>query len=208
MSHASILVALDPSTMESEIEDAIKHQMEPFDENDEWIRDGSRWDWWQIGGRFSGRLRGRDYIRRREVDLDMMRLDQLERFRKHYAEYEKELAGRPDFKHGEFIYGVKMGETLEQYLERNVKNPFPSFYGFLRNRVWQETERMGWFGGSFKTECEIGGADVHICVYENKEMGSKIVSWQGSESFKDKFYERFIEALEPDVWLVTVDYHV
>lgn len=59
MSHASVIVALSPSDLEkhaNNVEAAIAYQMEPFDENGEWFREGSRWDWWQIGGRFTGKL--------------------------------------------------------------------------------------------------------------------------------------------------------
>src|SRR5688500_14258938 len=60
MSHASVLIALDPPVNRSEIDELIAEQMMPFDENGEWFRDGSRWDWYQIGGRFTGLLDGYD----------------------------------------------------------------------------------------------------------------------------------------------------
>jgi hypothetical protein len=56
MSHASLIVALSPADIATcgGIEAAIAHQMAPFDENGEWFAEGSRWDWWQVGGRWSG----------------------------------------------------------------------------------------------------------------------------------------------------------
>lgn len=56
MSHACVLVAVDvvdPSDR-LEVEAAVAFQMQPYDENGEWFADGSRWDWYQIGGRFTG----------------------------------------------------------------------------------------------------------------------------------------------------------
>lgn len=58
MSHASLLVAVDvvnPSDR-SEVHAAVSFQMEPYDENGHWFKDGSRWDYWTIGGRYTGRL--------------------------------------------------------------------------------------------------------------------------------------------------------
>lgn len=60
MSHASVLVALSPEDVTLGIEQAIAFQMEPFDENGEWFKDGSRWDWYTVGGRYTGRLSGYD----------------------------------------------------------------------------------------------------------------------------------------------------
>lgn len=58
MSHASVLVAVSPEEVKKHgsIQLAVVHQMEPFDENGHWFKEGSRWDWWVIGGRFSGRF--------------------------------------------------------------------------------------------------------------------------------------------------------
>lgn len=44
-----------------EPETAIAHAdalLEPFCEDGEWGRDGSRWDWWVVGGRWTGALDG------------------------------------------------------------------------------------------------------------------------------------------------------
>lgn len=41
-------------------EEEITRLLAPYDENDEWFREGSRWDWWVVGGRFTGSLDGYD----------------------------------------------------------------------------------------------------------------------------------------------------
>jgi hypothetical protein len=46
MSHFSVLV----------IGDDAEGLLKPFDENGEWFARGSRWDWWVVGGRFTGIL--------------------------------------------------------------------------------------------------------------------------------------------------------
>jgi hypothetical protein len=56
--HGCIIVALSPAEIEEHggVEEAVDWNMAPFDENDEWCADGSRWDYWTIGGRYSGQL--------------------------------------------------------------------------------------------------------------------------------------------------------
>jgi hypothetical protein len=58
MSHASCIVALSPEELSKHgsVEDAVAWQMLPFDENGEWFAEGSRWDWWQVGGRYTGKF--------------------------------------------------------------------------------------------------------------------------------------------------------
>jgi hypothetical protein len=56
VTHFATLVLVPQGT--SEIESKVAELLAPYDENDEWGRDGSRWDWWVIGGRFTGMLDG------------------------------------------------------------------------------------------------------------------------------------------------------
>lgn len=51
MTHFAVIVLSEHGT-----EDEITKLLAPFDENDEWGRPGSRWDWWEVGGRFTGLL--------------------------------------------------------------------------------------------------------------------------------------------------------
>ena len=203
MSHSSVLVAVDPT---DNVQKAVEFQMAPFDENlaGEWFGDGSRWDWWQIGGRYEARLLGKDIIRRADVDLNQMRLDEIERYTTHWHKSQR-YAGEA---HYEFITGIEPGVSVEDYVQSKVKTGFPWFGAFLKDRTWHEHERLGWFGGSVKTECEIRGAETHVCLFENKNLGSKIYSWQGNESWDDIFFKRFVEGLAPETLLVCVDYHV
>ena len=64
MSHASVVVALSKAIVEVDgLETALEWQMEPFSENRDdggWFADGTRWDWYQIGGRYTGNLDGYD----------------------------------------------------------------------------------------------------------------------------------------------------
>lgn len=200
MSHAAVLVALDPCE-ESAIHDAVTHEMEPFDENGEWFRKGSRWDWWMIGGRFSGRLGdGVDFVRRGDLDLDRHREGVRER---RARQWERSLAYNPSDR--AMLYDVRPGQTKDDYVQSN--NEF-SFYSFLRHRRWNERDRMGWFGCSVKTECELEGKAVKRCLCRDRKTGAAIISWGDDPRWCSKFFDRFVRDIEPDCWLVVVDYHV
>lgn len=61
MSHAAIIASPTlESVLKLGIEGALSWEMEPFDENGQWFRDGSRWDWYRIGGRYTGLISGYD----------------------------------------------------------------------------------------------------------------------------------------------------
>ena len=202
VSHASLLVALDPT---DDIETAIAFQMEPFDENDSWFQDGSRWDWYQIGGRSTGRFAAPGY----DPHADPRNIEVC--WLCHGT------GVRPDMKVENGCNGCRgTGQSLKwptdwaqegNVTTRALVGPgLKPFYAFLRNRVWHEHERMGWWGGTAATECELAGTETHICTHEKD--GARIVSWNGSDSWDKMFYPRFVEPLPPETVLVTVDYHV
>lgn len=67
MSHASLLVIVGHAGTVKDVKDLVAEQMDPFDENGECLRGGSRWDYWVIGGRWSGKLHGGNMLSRKEV---------------------------------------------------------------------------------------------------------------------------------------------
>ena len=56
MTHFATLVLVGERLDYSEAEDAAGALLAPYAEDDEWFREGSRWDWWVIGGRWTGAL--------------------------------------------------------------------------------------------------------------------------------------------------------
>src|SRR6266850_3704254 len=222
MSHASLLVALD--TALPDLQTALQYQMAPFSENDAWFEDGSRWDWWQIGGRYPGLLTGYDPEtdpRNPETDprnvaiCEMcggtgIRPGGLAQFGQAWFDGNHGCNGCQG--KGTHLRWPTQWEDvgnvvfIAELTTEKRNGGFPAHYAFLRNRVWHEHERMGWFGGAAATECEQQGKDVHICTHEKD--GARIISWGGSDSWDKMFYPRFVEPLSPDTFLVTVDYHV
>jgi len=62
----------------------VEHLLAPFDEQEEAFREGSRWDWWVVGGRWDGALLGTEpkivKVRCDTCDGTGTRDDGLERF--------------------------------------------------------------------------------------------------------------------------------
>ena len=270
MSHASCLVALSPENItgaSGSIERAVEFQMYPFNENGEWFKDSSRWDWYEIGGRYTGRLTGydpesdpenwktchlchgagkrfdmvvangcngcsgtgtaREFHNRKvdgadivkRVDLDIAALHKQSRkaFEKNYAKAASKSADS-DRQWIKMLHNVDpLEENLDAYLTRVCKTADQSVvhYAFLRNRHWNEPERLGWFGSTTATECEIQAKETSIkaatgrCLHKDEKTSARVIVWNESwEAWSKEFYRRFVEDLSPDTVLVTVDYHV
>lgn len=321
MSHAVVLVALHEEVSLREalkntpdgraayrrvIEKAVAHQMQPFDESGTMFADGSRWDWWQIGGRWTGFLSGYDpakdeanwstcsrcngtgkrpdkevangcngcagtgrslnfsfvdhegdIIRKGDVKWDelrtqaeveaTLRYDRFEDVRKgrRWRTWEQvrtdcgyvdvpwsassdELRAKNDAaidmarelyrsqdvlidarKVREFSWDIDKFAVPRDVYVRRAGARATSTFAFLKDRKWNEHERMGWFGSAAATECERAGqAKTHVCLHRDPESGAQIVSWNGAENWDEKFFERFIAPLPDDTILVVVDYHV
>lgn len=215
MSHATVLVSPEIARVsELGLERAIEWEMMPFDENDECFRDGSRWDWYVIGGRYAGRLHGGNVLQVKQLDLAKLREERLQRLTETYQEaYSRE---NLDAETREFLYGVK-AESLEEFIGRQPNVPLTA-YAFLSNRHWNEGERLGWFGTSTFTECELkdlrkAKADpknwFSKCLHKDESTGARVVCWnEPEEIWQENFYRRFIAPLEPERMIAMVDYHV
>jgi len=270
MSHASVLVALsaeDLKAANNDLKAAIAYQMEPFDEGGEYFANGSRWDWWQIGGRFSGKFAPPDYdphtdptnsescwvcrgtgcrddaigCEARKADPaytcngccgtrrmlkpagdwrdvgNTARRDGLteENLReRRRADVERWWQGHLE-ERAKGWGGADKDLTKEQYFEKYAVGF--ACYAFLRDREWHEQERLGWFGGSAKTECELkaekqGEEFTGRCLHTDERTGAKIVDWTGPKDSEERwnrlFWARFLRDLPGDTLLVVVDFHV
>jgi hypothetical protein len=156
----------------------------------------SRWDWWSIGGRWSGYLllrpdatgaRGRpgsmgeteddgegvDVARAGDIDWEAMGMRRRAKAEGWWAEYEAALADGDE--HAGFRFGVEHDETREQYLARCSS---VATFAVLKDDEWFERGRMGWWGG---------------------------------ETARDEWDRRFVElvqGLHPDRLLAVCDVHI
>jgi hypothetical protein len=228
MSHASVLIAIRPT---DDVDAAVAEQMAPFEENAEWFADGSRWDRYQIGGRWTGML-DQDYDPEKDpANTETCDLCDGTGTR---PDGRGGTPDRPDKKEGVCIrcglsecdcrgwcngcrgagHRTKWPTQWARYdgdvAPKDAVAKGAKAFAFLRDRTWNERERMGWFGGSSATECERAGAEqAKVCTHIDEKTSAKIVSWGDEEKRWDaKFYKRFIAPLPDDALLVVVDFHV
>lgn len=149
----------------------------------------SKWDWYEIGGRFSDmiKLKNGEYVGEAKVkDIDFS--PDLKTYNDAIRFWEIAVEDAP-LMNGEekpFIYYKK-----EYYLERykNKENyakrctEWGTYAVVTPDGVWHEPGQMGWWGISTASPEDEAGWDEH-------------------------FYERFIETADPEWTLTIVDCHI
>jgi len=213
MSHACVLVAVDvadPSNPE-EVNAAVSFQMDPYDESGEWFRDGSRWDWWTIGGRYAGMLDKSYDPDKDDRNFEVCRWCAGTGTRTDMVVHNgcngcggTGIARK--FSNAPFAGDVTQKGKWNPESLRNAP------YAFLRERHWHEGSRLGWFGCETTTECERKSDDPDVLVRRCMTIGdenARICTWNEPYDFwKEQFVTRFIEPLPSETVLVVVDYHV
>jgi len=229
MSHACLIVALSPEDLEragGDLKKAVAHQMEPFDENGQWFKEGSRWDWWVIGGRFTGRLRPGYDPMTDPANLETCWLCQGTGMRKDALGAEERRRDPAYTCNGCEGKGKSVKFPTQWVQVGNVcrrgdlggTEPHLTAYAFLKDRRWHEQARLGWFGKNAPTECDIkaeeetGEGYTGRCLHKCPETGAQVVSFaemdEASDRWQRLFWARFLRNLPPDTILVVVDYHV
>lgn len=209
MSHAFMIVALDPEEYVGDgVPAAVQKAMAPFREEDCYFENGSRWDWYSIGGRYDGRLMGKNIIHAGDLDLAKIQEDRLKLRERAWDEAEGK---GPAIRR--LVFGINPDEDKEAYLKRNCDGVLVSAYAFLRKGRWHEAGRLGWFGQQAPTECELENEGqeepIKRCIAESADGTAKIISWKDEEDhWARRYYERFIKPLPGETALVVVDYHV
>lgn len=136
-----------------------------------WENPNRKWDWWVVGGRWSGALRvkpnskdvflgNRSWTNEDEnigplnvdscligdIDFEGMHEDARVKAEKTWVNAEEK-----DKKYGlneqmrKFLYGINVDDTRESYVERCASRPFTTF-AVLKGGQWYERGEMGWWG--------------------------------------------------------------
>lgn len=165
--------------------DALEGALAPFDENGEWFAEGTRWDWWVVGGRWPGLLIDRygnrgDIFRKSEIEWDAVGQGVFDRLREAYRYYTD-----PETAHWAMGRDTEPqpGETEESFVHRRFE-PFNTHAFLDLNGEWHENGRMGFFGVT------VGG-----------EEGEQRETWAQE-------YQRLLAAVPDDAFVCIVDCHV
>lgn len=192
------------------IESAARYQLAPFGENGEWFKDGSRWDWWVIGGRYRDHWYCGNIVTIGKFSLEKQQEHDRARRREWWCSAaEKGLSES----HRKLFYGIEPSDTLELYVERGVAACVPPpCCAFVRNRKWFEPGRMGWFATETATECAIKSPNDEapdVCRFRHADSEAIITSYKMTfEEWKARWFDRFIRGLPPETVLVLVDCHI
>lgn len=232
MSHACCIVAVSPKEIKEagSIELAVDAQMQPFQETNEWFEDGTRWDLYSIGGRWTGKLTAYDPTKDKD-NYESCRFCGGTGTRGDIAygpeaEWARQPtpAGHPVIGKGcNSCYGTGSRLKFESEFKEignichrsELTDESLKAYAFLRNQTWYERGRLGFFGMPASTECERkameeGGEYDGRCLHTCPKTGARIVSFdeESDDRWPNLFFARFIRNLPPDTTLVVVDYHV
>lgn len=170
------------------------------DEWGRWTNPNSKWDWYSIGGRWTGFFKIKDNpkyskdiyigspglmtesakkgyadsIRICDIDFEGMKKEKIEKAKEYWKEIQKKIAEGDKTVY--LIYGVKEGETEQEYID-----DFCGFstYAILKDGEWYAKGEMGWWG----------------------------VSSNEDENWSIEF-EKLIKSLPEDTLLTVVDCHI
>jgi hypothetical protein len=172
----------------------------------------SKWDWYQIGGRWQGKLvlkKGSvgKYFKKPHQDncflpiAKRIEVEKGESFANIDAAYLKDIdfefmlerartTAEKDWVESQiadpvekyFVHGVEKDETKEQFLVRRVV-PLRTHAVLVEGKEWEEPSEMGWFG----------------TTHDEKE---KECDWA------NKFTERYLANPTEQTVIVVVDYHI
>jgi hypothetical protein len=158
VSHFATVVLVDEPVTRETAADVVSPLLAPYDENGEWLAEGSRWDWWVIGGRWTGELTGdcdpRDDIANYEVcnlcGGTGERPDGLVRFGRGWVESVN--GCNSCFGNGITLSGSFQAYDRDVAPLSSVSADFTPFAVVTPDGNWHEQGRMGWFGCVWKDE--------------------------------------------------------
>lgn len=217
MSHALLLVAIPESVIRqgrNAIEDAVDFQMAPYGEN-EWFADGSRWDWWVIGGRWTGCLDGYD-PRDDPRNIETCDLCNGTGTRRDAVVLASPGGVREGHCNGCSSSRGGLGQRLkwptcwaphDDWCARDAVPADRGCAAFLHDRHWHEAGRMGWFGSTIQDEAD--SSDGDLMRFRHDDGSESLLSTHNvDEDTWADIVQRLISEIPADRFLVAVDYHV
>ncbi len=168
-----------------------------------WSNPNSKWDWYLMGGRWTGYFKPKakaigdvgepglmterptngyvDQIMVKNVDFEGMKVDSLKKAETNWDEFQKDLQDPNKKNHARFMWNAKEDITKEEFIkERTAGDGWQPFAFIDKNGEWVEKGEMGWWG---------------------------MVHDEDADAHEDAF-EKFVKTLEPDDILTIWDCHI
>lgn len=143
-----------------------------------WRNPNAKWDWYEVGGRFSFSLITNKNFKANASKLKNINWEKMKQLSKNEVEkiWNKDLKGIE-----RRFYGILDGDTKESFLER--ASSFSTYAVLTKDGKWHSVGEMGWFG--FSTESE-----------------------DDTKVWNENYYDRFIKNEDPETTLLIVDCHI
>ena len=158
MSHFAVMVILPEGTTAESAEEAAAKLMVPYMETDELFADGSRWDWYMVGGRWDGEIKGlpwREFTETcRLCEGTGIRPGGLEEFGPEWVESTKGCNGCS----GTGQQTIWPTDDRYSSLDRNLVQVIDIPHEYIPQAFvtpdgeWHEKGRMGWWGAQIEDE--------------------------------------------------------
>jgi len=120
--------------------------LEPYNENGEWSREGSHWDWWTIGGRWENELIDKvsgefcDFTSKKNIDFERMAYEDVVRLKEWY----RSAIESP-------VYDTDGWGTEDEEIRKRFV-PFYTHAFVDLDGEWHEQGQMGFFGTTSGTK--------------------------------------------------------
>jgi len=149
-----------------------------------WENPNKKWDWWEVGGRWSGLLITKDGKRvdsakLKDIDWEEMKREGIQNAKKIWQEIQQK--DEKERAIAFFIYGIRKDDTEESYIQRKIN--FYTFAVITPDGTWYEKGEMGWWGISSETEEE-------------------------ARQWERNYFDRFIKNADPELTITIVDCHI
>lgn len=143
---------------EQQIREEVERLLRPYDENDEALREGSRWDYWMVGGRWDGDILGLEWLNLKEkchvCKGTGVRLGGLKEFGQGWYDGCNGCNGC----NGTGKSAVWPSHDHYTTLDRNrclvdeISIKYTMIAFISPDGEWHESTRMGWFGSEIEDE--------------------------------------------------------
>jgi hypothetical protein len=219
MSHAVVICILPHGTrinpretdLLAAVNPLVSDLMAPFNENDEWGREGSKWDWWVIGGRWTGLLT--DYEPSKDPrNMEVCNICNGTGTRSMPVPYDSTWLPKIGECNGCHGKGYRLRLRLVPYqgdvqLVRNIPKKTTAFALLSTETGWKESGKLGMFGSK-----AVDWQDKVAWMRHILPKSQQFRFWRLLNSIDNKLWHRTFHKLigkfDGDRIAVVVDYHV
>lgn len=122
------------------VKDWFGYDYEPGLGYGNWQNPKAKWDWWEVGGRFSDKLINKEGITgdsflKKEIDFAAMERKEIEGLKKDYLRYKDQPIRA-------ILYNIDISISIDEYVKSNAG--FATFAA-VKDGEWHERGKMGWW---------------------------------------------------------------